>query len=496
MNEILLREFVMNIIEYKWKPIEDLATELFDFSDSDLVSLAISWQERSRQLKDSQNRIAFLDKLRRKWAIETGIIERIYTIDRGITEVLIEQGIEASLIPHGASDKPAELVVSIINDQKEVIDGIFDFITQRRKLSISYIREIHQVFTRHQPTTTAQNADGDLIEIKIISGDWKYWPNNPRRQDGNTHEYCPPEQVASEMDRLIAMHLIHCQKNVSPEVEAAWLHHRFTQIHPFQDGNGRVARTLASLVLIRAGWFPLVITNDMRDKYITTLEEADNGDLEPFIKLIIQQQKAAFREALSIADELRPVDSIQTLIEASLDRLREKKRKEQNQVFELVKRLEEFLSQELRAIADQLNSELHSIDQSYWASVKTSEENNSYWFKTQLIRTAKEIGYYANFNQYRAWVQLKINEERMTNIVFSFHSLGFEFSGIMAVSAFLEFRDEIEDSQGTSFEGPYRVCEDIFQFTYSDDIQSIEDKFQNWLNDSIVIALAQWRRQL
>ena len=43
-----------------------------------------------------------------------------------------------------------------------------------------------------------------------------------------------------------------------PEVEAAWLHHRFGQIHPFQDGNGRVARALATMIFLRAGFVPLV----------------------------------------------------------------------------------------------------------------------------------------------------------------------------------------------------------------------------------------------
>ncbi|MDE3194864.1 MAG: Fic family protein [Acidobacteriota bacterium] len=79
------------------------------------------------------------------------------------------------------------------------------------------------------------------------------------------HEYCPPEHVASEMDALIAMHTEQTSRGVQPYVEAAWLHHAFTQIHPFQDGNGRVARALAALVLIRAGYFPFVVTRDERE---------------------------------------------------------------------------------------------------------------------------------------------------------------------------------------------------------------------------------------
>jgi len=97
------------------------------------------------------------------------------------------------------------------------------------------------------------------------------------------------------MDRLIELHQEHLSKEITPEVEAAWLHHRFIQIHPFQDGNGRMARTLASLVFLRVGWFPLVIHRDDRDVYIDALEEADRGDLNPLIQL-----SRGFRRRLSI----------------------------------------------------------------------------------------------------------------------------------------------------------------------------------------------------
>ena len=64
------------------------------------------------------------------------------------------------------------------------------------------------------------------------------------------------------------MHSRYQEMSVPPEIQAAWLHHRFTQIHPFQDGNGRVARTLASLIFIRQGLFPVVITQNDRQEYI------------------------------------------------------------------------------------------------------------------------------------------------------------------------------------------------------------------------------------
>src|ERR1051326_5540636 len=107
------------------------------------------------------------------------------------------------------------------------------------------------------------------------------------------HQYCPPEHVESEMDRLLALHAEHEKKGVPVEIAAAWLHHRFTQIHPYQDGNGRVARALANLLFIKAGWFPVVVTRDDRPEYIDTLEVADEGDLRSLVLFFNQIQKRA-----------------------------------------------------------------------------------------------------------------------------------------------------------------------------------------------------------
>lgn len=85
--------------------------------------------------------------------------------------------------------------------------------------------------------------------------------------------------------------------DVPPEVEAAWLHQRFAQIHPFQDGNGRVARALASLVFLRAGWFPLVVHRDDRGEYIDCLEQADSGDLSALVNLLGRIQDRIYYNA-------------------------------------------------------------------------------------------------------------------------------------------------------------------------------------------------------
>ena len=133
-----------------------------------------------------------------------------------------------------------------------------------------------------------------------MHGQWKSFSNNPKRPDGIIHQYCPPEQVESEVERLVDIHNQHLEMGVPPEIEAAWLHHCFTQIHPFQDGNGRVARTLASLIFVRQGLFPIVIKSHDRDDYIRASEVADTGDLSDLINLFSRLQERILIKGLSL----------------------------------------------------------------------------------------------------------------------------------------------------------------------------------------------------
>ena len=129
---------------------------------------------------------------------------------------------------------------------------------------------------------------GRHFPIPLVHGEFKKRPNNPSI-DGTTFLYCPPEQVDSEMNNLIALY--HSEmKDAHVIAKAAWLHHAFVTIHPFQDGNGRVARLLASLVLIQDNLFPLTVERTNRKQYIDALEQADVGNYQVFADVITNDQ--------------------------------------------------------------------------------------------------------------------------------------------------------------------------------------------------------------
>jgi len=119
----------------------------------------------------------------------------------------------------------------------------------------------------------------------------------------------PPDwhKVIPEMDRLIQEIAQHDRSVIEM---TAYLHHRFVLIHPFTDGNGRVARLLGNLYLIRNGFPPIVLPHKERQHYYQALREADNGDLSAFVLFIAHATNEALSHYLSVLGDRETLISL------------------------------------------------------------------------------------------------------------------------------------------------------------------------------------------
>jgi hypothetical protein len=333
-------------VAHEWRPITGLEDPRA-LASPELRAFTQVWQRQRAWLQGQGALEAFQERLARRWSIETGVLERLYDLTRGATESLVRHGFVASLVAHGESTVDADELMDILGDHRGGLDMVMDLVTGTRPLGVGFIKELHALMTRHQTHAAGRTIDGRRTEIPLLRGAFKVRPNNPTRPDGQLHEYCPPEQVTAEMDRLLAL-LAEIPADL-PEVRAAWLHHRFVQIHPFQDGNGRVTRALASFELIRGGLFPMIVERHDRDlRYIPALERADAGDLRPLVELTTHSMLRSLRDAINTPPATR-------IGEATLEAVRRKVRARR------VDGLRQALTSRLRSLVQPVHERITSL---------------------------------------------------------------------------------------------------------------------------------------
>jgi Fic family protein len=465
-----------------WKPITDLPPEWRALTERELDPLLRFWNDQRSDLEVTGALNEFSKRLNREWSIETGQIEGVYNLDRGITETLIERGINAALIPYTPGQKQPELIAAILQDHNDVLEGLFQFVRGERPISTSYINELHSALLKHQDTTVVMDQFGQLFDSKLTKGQYKTRPNNPRRPDGTLHQYSPPEQVTSEMERLIALHKEHEVKHVPVEVEAAWLHHRFAQIHPYQDGNGRVARALASLIFIKAGWFPVVVTRDDRTRYIDALEVADEGDLRSLVAFFVDVQKRALFKATQAAADVQQAQTVDEAI-AAVKRV----------LTGPGKSLDPSIWLAAKDRADRLMGVATRRLESLAASLKNEIGKNrpEFKFHTQsggmtFLPSLEKLGYTPNKIDYERKEWLAIAAQHTSIIAVQAHAIGSKFRGLIGI--------------GIVFNGTSGVTElaskEAFQVNYAESYENMERRFIPWLEQGLVDALTFWRKSL
>jgi len=488
---------------HTWTPIEDLPPDWQHLAYPEVKALVDAWLAQAERVRRSASYEVFLAEIKREWAIETGGIEKLYQISDETTRTLIEQGFDPVLLSHEDVGRSPDEVIDIIKNQHEVIAGLYQFASGERDLGKSYIRELHQVLTAHQPTYDAIDSLGNPIKPELPRGIWKKLPNNVGNpNEGYYFEFCPPEQVDSEIERLLQFHREHERIGVPPDLEAAWIHHRFTLIHPFTDGNGRVARCLATLILLKARWLPLIVTR-REGGYIGAIRQADHGDLRPLVELFGTLQKRAVLKAFSLSDELPPGgNAISTILGAVRTRFGKSRARDETvtaRVLNTGAAVHRTATDRLSELATEIDSTVRDLGSGFRAFVQ-SEVGGGNEIANRFVTISAGLriksGIVFNFEAYQAWARVSILTSYMTEIAFSFHGIGRDFVGVLGVYAAISNRPA--DEPGWMMNPVYTdlLSEMPFMFTYTEPEAAVIDRFRPWLEDQLICGLDNWRVQI
>ncbi|MDQ3249661.1 MAG: Fic family protein [Chloroflexota bacterium] len=215
------------------------------------------------------------EQLMVEWIYNSNAIEG-NTLTLRETQLILETGLTIG-------GKSLREHFEVIN-HRDAIQYVESLVAQTKPITPFHVRQIHQLVLKEidsqnagqyrQSSVRIAGADHqppDAWQVAHLMDEWSVWLNDSA-QPGNAPEDTAPEDTILE-DTI---------------VRAALAHHRLTAIHPFIDGNGRTARLLMNLLLLRAGYPPTIILRTNRRQYYRVLAAADAGHDAPIVNFVGQ----------------------------------------------------------------------------------------------------------------------------------------------------------------------------------------------------------------
>jgi Fic family protein len=431
------------VVTLRWREVRPLVPTNGDLAPvlATVDALRRAWQDAIAHASKG----AFEESRRRslrRHAIETGIIERLYDVDWGVTEALVAEGLTAEVAAReGGLDEDA---LATIRSQFDALSLLADAARDGTDLSISLIRQLHTAICRTQRSYTARNDLGQVLERPLTHGDWKKQANHVRRPDGSLLEYVPPEHVQSEMERLIALY--GASSSAHPVVRAAWIHHALIGIHPFEDGNGRVARAVSLLVLLRHDYAPLVVDRFNRSDYIAALDRANEGSLHDLVRLFARLEIVALRSELErpAQPEAAGAGAVD-VARAYVERLRSIRAATDTSKATRVDAFAREMHSRIRAYLDDLGGQMRlqftQVDSDAAAGVYTGAppDDSARWWRAQIIRAARGADFFVNLRDGTWWTHLRLKALGQTlRFVAVLQKVGHGETGVLALTVFAE----------------------------------------------------------
>jgi len=188
-----------------------------------------------------------------------------YTLTRAETDLVLNDGDTA--IP---SVKLSDAIA--VKGIRNALDYIFDLAQSSGTVSMSTIRHLHTLVVSGQ--SVGGQLAGSFRTVNAMAA-------------GSGHRYLQPAEIYNALEDLVSELNSTDFANRHPVKGAAKLHYDFVRIHPFADGNGRVARILLNLWLLRAGYPAVSFPPELQNKlaYINALETG----LDAFCDLVCER---------------------------------------------------------------------------------------------------------------------------------------------------------------------------------------------------------------
>lgn len=146
----------------------------------------------------------------------------------------------------------------------------------QQPLTQNFIRTLHKTLLREDYTVYRNLPGGVTTSYVVHAGQYKTRPNSVITRYGTRFDYASPEETPSLMTDLVDWYnQAEAEGKLSPVELAILFHFRYIRIHPFEDGNGRIARLMLNYILSRHGYPMVVVRSRSKKDYLEALHQSD-----------------------------------------------------------------------------------------------------------------------------------------------------------------------------------------------------------------------------
>lgn len=273
-----------------------------------------------------------------------------HIIEKLQSEILYDR-VHASAVIEGNKLSRRETIVVLSSgiveagsrkDQQEVINladacmYLQECLDNKVPLSVRLVKEVHQKIL----TDIDSDSAGRFRNVDVAIAGAKISP--PSYLD-------VPHLIESivQLENSVEVHPIQL---------SAWIHWAFARVHPFVDGNGRVARLVQDYVLLKNNYVPASVQPEDRERnYYEALESADLGSGEDFLEIVAKNVLRTSERYLSI---IRAEKSKTTWIQGIAKAASEKVKQTDHRKFLIAQKAYDSLKHEFESICAELNSQL------------------------------------------------------------------------------------------------------------------------------------------
>ena len=234
--------------------------------DKKLQAALEAWQQLQPLTEDDRNRLS------RRFTVDFNYNSNHIegnTLTYGQTEILLLFGkvIGEANVKDVQDMTASNVALKMVNEEIQL---------KEMPLTQHFIRTLHRTLLREDYTVYRNLPGGMQTSYTVHAGQYKTRPNSVITRYGDRFDYASPEETPALMTDLVDWYNQAEQEGkLSPVELAALFHYRYIRIHPFEDGNGRIARLMVNFILARHGYPMIVVRSRNKSEYLEALHSAD-----------------------------------------------------------------------------------------------------------------------------------------------------------------------------------------------------------------------------